>query len=299
MMRTFKPSPSMMVALLALGVAVGGTAYATGEGDPLLGGVRNPGSDPSSALTKETQIIADVSRYGTRQSNKSPSGGGAIYGCRSGAGGTPAGNEPCVRANNLAGGLAFEFQSAGAQAGTITTADPSGRPFTTNATGVATGLNADRLDGRDGADLLGRTETAQSALTAQSAVTAQNVGGVEARRISHRSASPANATVLDLRGFRLRVECQSGNEKLFAETSVADGELVSVSTSATGQPAQNYWDDDFTPGESLNLTLTASSNDRLYDIVYNGGDGAVVSVQVVTDDDIGADDCIVGGHALG
>jgi len=158
---------------------------------------------------------------------------------------------------------------------------------------------SDRLDGRDGADLLGRTETAQSALTAQSAVTAQNVGGVEARRISHRSASPANATVLDLRGFRLRVECQSGNEKLFAETSVADGELVSVSTSATGQPAQNYWDDDFTPGESLNLTLAASSNDRLYDIVYNGGDGAVVSVQVVTDDDIGADDCIVGGHALG
>ena len=108
-----RPSPSMIVALIALLVAVGGTAYATGEGDPILGGERNPSNNPSQALTKETQIIANLSGYGTRQSNKSNNGGGAIYGCRSQPGGTPTGNEPCIRASNLLNGLAFEFVNNG------------------------------------------------------------------------------------------------------------------------------------------------------------------------------------------
>jgi hypothetical protein len=139
----------MVIALIALVVAIGGTAYATGEGNPILGGARNPGSDTSKSLTRETQIIANTSGYGTRQSNKSSSGGGAVYGCRSGAGGTATGNEPCVRGNNLSVGRAFEFATAGSEAGRIDTKDASGRPFTTNATGVATGLNADRVDSLD------------------------------------------------------------------------------------------------------------------------------------------------------
>ena len=149
MRRIPRPSPSMVIALIALVIAIGGTAYATGEGNPILGGARNPGNDASKALTKETQIIASTSGYGTRQSNKSSSGGGAVYGCRSGAGGTPAKNEPCVRANNLAAGRAFELVTGGAEAGRIETKDAAGRPFTTNATGVATGLNADRVDSLD------------------------------------------------------------------------------------------------------------------------------------------------------
>ena len=162
MRRIRRPSPSMVVALAALLVAVGGTAYATGEGKPLIGGARNPGSDRSKALTKETQIIANLSGYGTRQSNKSSNGGGAIYGCRSTTGGTPAGNEPCIRANNLSSGYAFELVTSGNQTGRIETKDASGVPFTTNATGVATGLNADQVDGKHAADFLGKTETAAS-----------------------------------------------------------------------------------------------------------------------------------------
>ncbi len=49
----------------------------------------------------------------TRQSNKSDSGGGAIYGCRS-----KAGTEACVAANNLNTGDAFRFQVT-PNAGTI------------------------------------------------------------------------------------------------------------------------------------------------------------------------------------
>ncbi len=125
-------------------------AVAAGEGNPLRGGVRNPGADQAQELRRETEIIADVNTYGTRQSNKSDNGGGAIYGCRSGVGGTPQGNEPCIRASNLAAGRAFEFETGGVLGGVISV--PGGdaaKPFTTNATGVADGLNADRVDGQN------------------------------------------------------------------------------------------------------------------------------------------------------
>jgi len=131
-------------------------ALAAGEGDPLTGGERNPSSNQSRELTRETEIIAQTDTYGTRQSNKSDNGGGAIYGCRSRAGGTAAGNEPCLRANNLAAGLAFELETNGAQGGAITVGGggDGAVPFTTNATGVAAGLNADRVDGAQAAQLV-------------------------------------------------------------------------------------------------------------------------------------------------
>lgn len=133
-------------------------ALAAGEGDPLTGGERNPSSIQTQELTRETEIIAQSDTYGTRQSNKSDNGGGAIYGCRSGAGGTVAGNEPCLRGNNLSNGLAFEFNSGG-PAGGLITVGPGGddrKPFTTNATGVATGLNADRVDDVEAGQLVRR-----------------------------------------------------------------------------------------------------------------------------------------------
>ena len=149
MRRIPRPSPATVIASIALIIAIGGTAYATGEGNPILGGARNPGSNTSNSLSKETQIIASVSTYGTRQSNKSSNGGGAIYGCRSKVGGSAANQEPCIRASNLSTGSAFEFATAGTVGGLITTSNSSGKPFTTNATGVATGLNADRVDSLD------------------------------------------------------------------------------------------------------------------------------------------------------
>ncbi len=129
---------------------------ATGGG--LREGVRN------GTTTKETQIIGRVTSvttptggYVTRQSNLSGSGGGAIYGCRTGPGGSTARppRNPCVRGSNIRSGLAFEFDSRGAVIGTFTAGagGDTKKPFTTNATGVATGLNADRVDGFDAAQL--------------------------------------------------------------------------------------------------------------------------------------------------
>ena len=73
-------------------------------------------------------------------------GGGAIYGCRS-----APGREPCVRANNLENGRAFEFQTtSGTEGGFIDvgTGTPNTKavPFNTNAAARVANLNADRVD---------------------------------------------------------------------------------------------------------------------------------------------------------
>lgn len=134
-----------------------------GTGDVLREGKRN------GTANKETEIIGNMKAqsgkggFVTRQSNISSganAGGGAIYGCRTPVGGTATGTAPCLRASNLAGGNAFEFAtSGGPTAGLISIGNPAvpnpGKPFVTNAVGVATGLNADKVDGKDASDLVG------------------------------------------------------------------------------------------------------------------------------------------------
>jgi hypothetical protein len=143
-----------IVCSLILAIGVPSVAMGFGEGRNMLLGKRNPSNNPSLALSTETEIIANNSTYGTRQSNKKDGdGGGAIYGCRS-----SLGNEPCVKSVNLKGGRAFEFSTVGLEAGRIETGNPTGAPFTTNATGVATGLNADKVDGKDATDFGAATD---------------------------------------------------------------------------------------------------------------------------------------------
>ena len=149
-----KTGPLVLLCAGAIAIGVPAVAAGFGEGESLEQGSRNPSANASMALTSETEIIAQNGTYGTRQSNKTDGdGGGAIYGCRS-----SLGNEPCVRANNLKGGRAFEFVTIGKQAGAILLGDPSGAPFVTNATGVATGLNADRVDGHEATDFAGAAD---------------------------------------------------------------------------------------------------------------------------------------------
>src|SRR3954447_20658678 len=137
--RGLRTSAQVLAAAVVLGLLISSFALASGEGNPILGGKRNPGSNQSAALSSETEIIANNGTYGTRQSNKSDNGGGAIYGCRSKEGGSAKGNEACLRGSNLAKGYAFEFESKGTQGGLITVGNggDNNKPFTTNATGVA------------------------------------------------------------------------------------------------------------------------------------------------------------------
>jgi hypothetical protein len=132
----------VVVAALILALGIPAFAVASGEGRSLILGKRNPSG---GELTRETEIISRNGTYSTRQSNlRDGDGGGAIYGCRSNAG-----KEPCVRANNLKGGQAFQFETAGGVAGSITVKDTTQAPFTTNATGNVANLSADKVDGRD------------------------------------------------------------------------------------------------------------------------------------------------------
>ncbi len=136
--------------ILAFGVAP--LTYAA-TGGTLTLGERNSANEETQIIATENAGPGAKGGYATRQSNLSSTGGAAIYGCRSSAK-TSATDEKnsCVRVNNLSSGLAFEFRAGkGTVGGDISVANGGDgtKPFTTNATGVATGLNADRVDGKD------------------------------------------------------------------------------------------------------------------------------------------------------
>jgi hypothetical protein len=141
---------TILICAIALAVGVPAVALGAGEGRSLIAGKRNP-SDGN--LTRETEVISRNGTYSTRQSNLG-AGGGAIYGCRADAGN----DEPCVRANNLSTGRAFEFETGGKEAGEILVKDPTGVPFVTNATGKVANLNADKLDDKSAEDFADKSE---------------------------------------------------------------------------------------------------------------------------------------------
>jgi hypothetical protein len=158
---------NVLLATVVLAVMI--SPFAVAASGPIL---KLNGRNPTSH--SETQIIGRINGtdnntggYTTRQSNLSDTGGGAFYGCRAAAAvqNGPA-VEPCVRANNLSTGLAFEFNTThGTSAGSITVGGGGGdnaKPFTTNATGVATGLNADRVDSKSADDIVQQSVNAAS-----------------------------------------------------------------------------------------------------------------------------------------
>ena len=148
----------VLVTVVALALVV--SPFAVAQTSGLIGGKRNPSF---GAFSSETQVIASNSNWGMRYSNRAEGGGGGLlFGCRSKPGGTPQGNYPCARSRNVAQGLAFEFLTGGSLAGTITAGrgGENAKPFTTNATGVATGLNAERVGSRTPAQLTGAAVSA-------------------------------------------------------------------------------------------------------------------------------------------
>ena len=167
----------VLVTALVLVIGVPAVASGFGEGSFLRLGKRNPANASGAGASTETQVIADNTTYGTRQSNKHDGdGGGAIYGCRS-----ATGTEPCLRASNLKGGRAFEFATVGKEAGRITVKDTTGAPFTTNATGVATGLNADNVDGKGASDFAAAGDLAWAAVSAADGKLTANRGATDAK----------------------------------------------------------------------------------------------------------------------
>lgn len=268
-------APRTRSVVLATGMLVIGISpfAIAATGDALREGKRN------GTTTSETEIIANIKSstslkggYGTRQSNLSSSGGGAIYGCRSQAGGSgakPTPQNPCVRANNLSNGLAFEFNASnGDIAGAITVGagGDSKKPFVTNATGVATGLNADRVDGANLSEILSAT----TAIAAKAATAAADTAKDRWVTIRENDAGDGAEIVAQTGGFKL-VNCYTANSNCYIDAGedVTNNALwAEILTENTPSAADN-------PGTNGADALAASTSVApcFFDFVNCGPDG--------------------------
>jgi hypothetical protein len=218
--------PWILASALLVALLVAPFAGAFGEGNNVRGGARNPSSDARRAYTKETQIIANVSTYGTRQSNKSSNGGGAVYGCRSATGGTPKGNEPCLRASNLTNGRAFEFNAnGGTEVGAIT-GPATAAPFITTAKGVATGLNADQVDGKSADEITAAAQAKFANVTGAGVLGDQRGATAAARSAPGVYSVDFNADVSKC----ARTVSVTGDAPGVATSTATDADTVAVHT---------------------------------------------------------------------
>jgi hypothetical protein len=251
---------AVVLALLVSPFAVART------GDVIQEGVRNPSS---GSAHRETQIIASNKTYGTRQSNiKNGDGGGAIYGCR-----TKLGREPCVRASNLKSGRAFEFATRGTEGGFIQADADGARPFSTNATGVATGLNADRVD------------------------------NLHAARIDFRAATgTATTDIMNFAGLILRASCNAGPDLIvLADTAVAHSTLHVSWNKDPGNTAFYRQDNDLNPGDNFNL-LSVNDDSSEGTISYSSPAGTQASVTFQAEEGNAFGNtvsCLFAGTAMG
>jgi hypothetical protein len=235
-MLSFRRTAIAAAGALALAAAIASQAMASGEGTNARLGVRNPGS---GNLTVQTQIIASNNNWGTRQSNKG-SGGGAIYGCRS-----APGAESCVRAVNLMNGIAFSFQSnsgtspvgsfqVGSSSSTVST---TVAPFTTNASGKVTNLNADMVDGQSASEIVSQA-VSQSSIAAVAANGA--LGKTRGATASSRSTTGSYIVTFGSSIANCVYQAtinSAGGAPGFVSTTEATATTVSVSTFNVGGTA--------------------------------------------------------------
>jgi hypothetical protein len=172
---------SLILALLVAPLAL------AANGDPMTAGGR-------TTFTKITRVLGDSTTYATQQSNlHAGDGGAARYGCRS-----SAANEYCLLSKNTGGGGSFRFTSASSLLGGVIDVDPpqgktgrDAKPFTTNATGVATGLNADEVDGMSADDIVKAakgTEPTYALLSADGKTNGARTNGVKDTNVIHTTA---------------------------------------------------------------------------------------------------------------
>jgi hypothetical protein len=251
---------SIVLALLISPFAIGAT------GSFLREGKRNPSS---GSANRETELISGTKTYGTRQSNiRDGNGGGAIYGCRS-----KTGREPCIRSNNLNTGRAFEFETNGAEGGRIEVKQPGGRPLTTNATGVATGFNADEVD------------------------------GLHAAKIDFRApAGTAITDILNFGGLILRASCGAGSDlDVRADTTVLNSTIHVAWNKDPGNASFYRQSNDFDPGANFAIMSAGNDDDAQGTLVYTSPAGATVTLTFQSEETnafANTTDCLFSGTAL-
>ena len=175
-------------AILAMGI----TSIATGAaGDFVRIGKRN-------AAPGTTAIVGSTTGFSTRQSNNTDGDGGAAsYGCRA-----DIGKEACLFVLNHHNGRIFEFRgTGGTSGGIISISPPAGKtakdvsPFTTNATGVATGLNADQVDGQSASDIVDATKAPIALVNADGTVATGSRGLAQSNAVQRTGTGTYTVTV--------------------------------------------------------------------------------------------------------
>ncbi|MHB1859633.1 MAG: hypothetical protein ACYCUM_05900, partial [Solirubrobacteraceae bacterium] len=144
-------------AALAAGSSPSAQAAGNRNRSVLVGGIHNPAH---AAYTRTTGIFANAGGFVTRIKNQG-SGGSAALECNVRTGGA------CLFSDNRSTGFSFEFVGHGSTGGTILLANPQGAPFTTNAHGVATGLNANYLQGKQAGEFQLAAQPAAKATEAE------------------------------------------------------------------------------------------------------------------------------------
>lgn len=133
---------------------------------------------------------------------------------------------------------------------------------------------------------------------------AASLNGLRVLPVKHRSGDVTNQLIFSAGGLQLRVTCAFSNEELRATTTVTGGEIAVVSDDAIAADGSaslinHNLDNSFSPGEEFDLQDTpTASDDRIYQLHYIGGHGVSVTAQLITDGDLGANNCIVSGYAV-
>jgi hypothetical protein len=216
---------SLILALLVAPLAL------AADGSPFKAGGR-------TTFTRITTMLGNSSTYATQQSNlRQGDGGAARYGCRS-----SAGNEFCLLSKNTGGGGSFRFQSANSLlGGSIEVNPPSGKtasdakPFTTNAHGVATGLNADQVDGMSADDIVKAAKSSPSPFSAYARVGADGkTDKTRTNNVTDTNIVHTTAGVYCFTGLAAQPQTATANlDGVPGETS------VDTTTSAPGADCNN------------------------------------------------------------
>jgi hypothetical protein len=218
----------LVLSSLILALLVSPFALAA-DGDPIRAGGR-------TTFTSITRVLGDSTAYATQQSNlRNGDGGAARYGCRS-----AAGKEFCLLSKNTGGGGAFRFQAQKSLlGGSIEVVPPAGKtandakPFTTNAHGVATGLNADQVDGMNATDIVKAAQTgafsAYARIAGDGKTDATRTSGVTDTNVVHTTGG-----VYCFTGLKAQPQTATANlDGVPGETS------IDTTTSAPGAACNN------------------------------------------------------------
>lgn len=131
-----------------------------------------------------------------------------------------------------------------------------------------------------------------------SVANADTVDGNRVVQIDFRPAGAANEVILDLNGLRMRADCNGTNDTITAETTVANSEIY-FNTVRAGLSETSGDDDDFNPGDSLNLHPGQTSRELVGQVRYVSGAGDSVVVQWGSGSDIPGATCLTFGYAIG